>query len=340
MKLYRHILLFASLATLANASSSSLLYVGDGSGSSDVVNIFNSTGSLIGTAAPPGGFDFPTGIALGPNGNIFIGNESSGSNAEVYEFNGTTLTPFIPYTSGPGSLGIPTGLAFGPDQNLYVADQQQNLVNEYNGTTGAFIATIIPSASSLLSPEGLAFGPNGNLYIADGNGIEEWNGATLTNFATINGSAMDLAFGPNGELYVTDTTNSLIRVFNSSGVDTQDFGSADVGSPIGLAFGSDGNLYVTGNDDSPGGNGAAAILLFDPTSGAFIHDFYAFTGTDTFINPQFLAFGSSVPEPSTMLLGAFGIAALIAVNRRRNARSRPRNFDAAGETTRDPQSRS
>lgn len=316
MERYARSLLFVFLsAGFAGSVSATTLFESEGSTFS--LNTFNGSGAIVNNSGPPGGFDFPTGIALGPDGNVYVGNQSSGSEGEVYKFDtqGNLIGSFVGF--GGGGLQTPTGLTFGPDGNLYVADLQGNSVDEFNGATGASIATVIPGSSALTSPEDLVFGPDGNLYITDAFGVEKWDGSSLTSFALINGSAIGLAFGSDGNLYVADSTNGVIRVFNSAGTDVRDFGFANLDQPIGLAFGPDGLLYVATGTDPGTGNGAA-IVQFDPSTGAFVGDFASSVSTSNgLVNPQFIAFA---PEPSTMLLGALGLAAIAAtrVKRRRS----------------------
>lgn len=297
----KYVLVLACFASAGSALATTI-FVGDGG--SFLLNTFDGSGNLVNSASPAGGFDFPAGIAIAPNGNVFVVNQSAGALGEVYEFDatGALIGSFVPF--GGGGLVIPTGAAFGPDGNLYVADSQNGFVDEFNGSTGSFIAQVIPG--TLNGPEGMTFGPDGNLYIADGSGVERWNGSTLSLLTSGTFGAQDVAFGPDGNLYLTDSTASEIRVINSAGADIRDFGFANLDQPVGLAFGPDGKLYVT---DGFG------VHVFDPGTGNFLEDLVTFNGT-TVINSQFI--GIPTPEPATFAFGILGIGAMALWGRMRS----------------------
>ncbi|AIE86314.1 hypothetical protein [Fimbriimonas ginsengisoli] len=115
----------------------------------------------------------PDGMAIGPDGNLYLSSQDS---FQVLKYNVNTGALLGVVTEGD-PLGTPnagpSGLAFGPDGNLYVTQHDTNpvattngMVLRYNGTTGAFMDFIVPEHSGGISgPIGVGFTPSGNLLV-------------------------------------------------------------------------------------------------------------------------------------------------------------------------------
>src|SRR5262249_8437652 len=116
----------------------------------------------------------PSGLTVGPDGNLYISSQNNSSIVE-YNVNTKTLSTFIdasvlgPIATANGdSTFAPAGLSFGPDGNLYVS------LNGVQGATpgGAVVRFGISSsgghltynganttiATGLVGPTGLVFG--------------------------------------------------------------------------------------------------------------------------------------------------------------------------------------
>jgi DNA-binding beta-propeller fold protein YncE len=100
--------------------------------------------------------DDPNGLAVGPDGNLYVGSDLTDS---VLRYNGMTgafIDTFVP--PGSGGLNGTNDIAFGPDGNLYVASFLSDSVLRYNGATGAFIDAFVPPGSGGLGfPRELLF---------------------------------------------------------------------------------------------------------------------------------------------------------------------------------------
>jgi glucose/arabinose dehydrogenase len=106
------------------------------SGENDSVLRYDATsGAFIDIFASGGGLDDPEGLALGPDGHLYV---TSRSNA-VLRYHGTTGA-FIDIFASGGGLADPAGLVFGPDGNLYVSSGETDDVKRFDGATGVFIA--------------------------------------------------------------------------------------------------------------------------------------------------------------------------------------------------------
>src|SRR5262249_15730627 len=115
----------------------------------------------------------PSGLALGPDGNLYVSNTRADLYSEVLKFNGHSgafLKTFVPRNSDP-SLGFDYWyhLAFGPDKNLYVAGGSSRTIHRFDGATGASLGDI-PGHSPSSVPLAVTIGPDGNLYVSNSGG--------------------------------------------------------------------------------------------------------------------------------------------------------------------------
>ena len=177
-----------------------------------------TTGAPVGTGlfANGNGLGVPSSLVFGPDGHLYVSNDTGNTSNSILRFNGATGVPlpslgntgafFV--SPGAGGLVRPQGLVFGPDGNLYVGGQSNRFaafplipqVLRFNGTTGTFIDAF--ATANLLNPIGVAFGPDGNLYVGDASaGVLRFNGT--------NGNFIDY-FAPIGTVnFVTYLTFKL-----------------------------------------------------------------------------------------------------------------------------------
>jgi len=102
-------------------------------------------------------------------------------------------------------------------------------------------------------------------------------------------------------IFVANVGNGTVSEFSSDGTSLGTFASG-LDSPDGLAFDSSGNLYVV----NAGNN---TVSEFDSSSN-LINTITGLTG------PSFIAI-QVVPEPSAFAVAGLGMAALLALRRRR-----------------------
>jgi DNA-binding beta-propeller fold protein YncE len=321
--------ILTGLFLLAGCSASATagnLYISDDS--FFTVRVFDATtGTLTGTLTPAGGWGSPTGIAVGPDGNVYVA-DAYDNVVDRFSSSGAFLGTFV--SSG---LDSPSGLAFGPDGNLYVASSSYiaRFDSSGNPVDGS---PFVPSSTGLQYPGAIAFGPDGNLYIADSNGTVDKVIRTTGAFSTLVlagcpstpfSNPQGVAFGPDQNLYVSDEgygcyDPSLAGGSASFGVYKYDTSGNLLGTfvapnvldaPIDLAFGPDGNLYVTDSQ--------ARVARFNGTTGAEMADFVANGGSSGPLTiPTFLAFSEpSVPEPATLGMMGLGLAGLVLRRLRR-----------------------
>ena len=265
----------------------STLYKGDGT-------IIKNNAMIIDTVAGNGTFGFsgdggpateaqlraPRGVAVGPDGSIYIGDEGNARVRRVAPDG--TITTFAgggtnsPDGGGPAieaRLSRPAGLAVGPDGSVFIQDS--NIV--YRVSPDGNITKVAGGGTSGLGDGGpateaqlksiyaksLAVDPEGNLYIPEhlnarvrrvstdgiittvaGNGSPGLSGdggpATQARIYYPNG----VAVGPDGSLYIS--TNCCLRRVNPEGIITTV--ASSLTWAYGVVVGTDGSVYVAANN--------------------------------------------------------------------------------------------
>ena len=308
----------------------------------DTVTRFNGyTGQYVDTFVLPGsgGLNGTTGIALGPDGNLYVASHLT---HQIMRYDGKTGLPkgisgtpgdAVFVAANSGGLMHPDRILFLPDGSLLAASWSTNNLLRY-GTGGSFMGVFAP----LTNPVHMAIGRDYNgdsyqdLYATRMSGAP--NGS-ISVFSLAPGTfglpLGTLATGlnqPHHMLFIPDRTGDGISdilvgefgdhdvtlVNGASGADLGIFGdmnSTYLYQPTGISFGLDGNLFVASR--GPGGVGPHRVLKFDPDGlflGVFINSHLAGPGTLLF----------SVPEPSTavlLLVGSLGLVGWTVTRRRR-----------------------
>lgn len=178
-----------------------------------------------GEGSAQGQFSQPRGIAVGPDGSIYVmdtGNlrvqkfDAQGKFSVQWGRMGTADGEFV-MVQGFG----PTGIAVGPDGIVYVADTWNHRIQKFS-PDGKFLTKwgrYVSLRQGETSGEAGFYGPRGVVVDREGN------------------------------IYVTDTGNRRVMVFDSTGRLIRQFGSFGNGAgqfnePIGIAMDQAGNLLI------------------------------------------------------------------------------------------------
>jgi hypothetical protein len=198
-----------------------------------------------GTAAK---LDYPTGLAVGPDGGLYIADRNNQRVRRVDLTSGTITT-----VAGNGSTGFagdggpataaklnsPTDVAFDPTGALHIADNANHRIRKVSdGKIDTVAGTGSPGFSGdqgqatlakLQDPDGIGFGPDGQLVIADsGNfrirAVEDNMISTLAGDGTLGfegdggdpddaalGWPRDVVVSPIGDVLWTEATSNRVR---------------------------------------------------------------------------------------------------------------------------------
>ncbi len=250
------------------------------------------------SGADSGGvFNRPSGIAIGPSGNIYV--------ADTWNYRIQVFTPDGKFLNSWGQRGEfgdkaqpepfdgfwgPRGIAVDSQENVYVADTGNKRIRVYS-SNGEYLRDIGSAGSEvgqLDEPSSVTIGADGLLYVAD-----YWNkrisvftldGAPSTTYKDANGISINsfkvrgwqedqgnrpyLALDPARKLmYITDPDAGRVLVYGADGNCVGSFGelnrditglnAGQLNSVGGVSLDSQGNVYVA---DA----GAGRILRFAP----------------------------------------------------------------------------
>jgi streptogramin lyase len=132
-----------------------------------------------------GDFSYPTGVAIGPSGNVWVVDDGN-NRVEEFSETGTYIGAFGSFGKGECSLDIPFGIAVDAHGHIWVSEPYAYRVQRFQETGKAVAAECVAGASLGAGfPEGgVAVDPQGNVWIPEEGKVKKYNasGELLTTF--------------------------------------------------------------------------------------------------------------------------------------------------------------
>jgi hypothetical protein len=234
-----------------------------------LMNSWGSFADILSGEAPQGTFNEPWGIAIGPDGSVYV---TDTWNHRVQKFtaegNFITMWGYFGAAENPDGFWGPRGIIVDDAGRVYIADTGNKRIAVFD-SNGNFLTQFGEAGfdlGQLDEPVGLAMGLNGEIYISD-----TWNqriqvfmpDSEKTSYYAINSWEVVGWFGQSLD--------------NKPFLTTDNFGNVYTTDPEGfriLGFQPDGQFIMGWGDYSPGtdGFGLPAALAFDRNNGVWVSD--------------------------------------------------------------------
>jgi DNA-binding beta-propeller fold protein YncE len=244
-----------------------------------LLNQWGSFGQMQdGVPAVPGTFSEPWGVAVDPDGNVFVA-DTWNHRVQKFSADGEFISMIGPSAEGDEQIFWgPRALAFDREGRLFIADTGNHRIAIYDNT-GEFLGDFGEQGydfGQLREPVGIAFDSDNRIYVVDtwnhrvqvfeeiGENefffmkewtVEGWYGESLENKPYI-------AISSDDNICLTDPEGFRVLCFSQEGSYTigwGDYGATDsrFGLLSGVGFTEDGKIWVS----DPGNN---RVMLFEP----------------------------------------------------------------------------
>lgn len=185
----------------------------------------------------------PSGIALDPLGNLWIGLTALDQIVKATPA-GALVTIAIP--NGNATAGT-SSLALGADNRMWFTEKSANRVSYFNTLSNAYTGFDIPTADS--QPMGITSGPDGAMWFTEFAADKIGRVTNAGKFTEFNlgkdAKPTSIVSGPDGAMWFTAQKGNSIGRITPTGVITNYALPTANSGPTDITVGEDGNLWFT-----------------------------------------------------------------------------------------------
>ncbi len=228
-----------------------------------LINYWGSFADLAAGEAPGGTFNEPWGIAIGPDGSVYV-TDTWNHRVQKFDQNGNFILEwgYFGTAETPDGFWGPRGIAVNNDGQVFVTDTGNKRIVVFD-SNGQYITQFGEAGfdiGQLDEPVGIAIGQNGEVYVAD-----TWNqrvqvfipNADKTNYFASSSWDVNGWFGQSlenkpflatdqiGNVYITDPEGYRILVFQPDGTFLRGMGDY---SPDSDGFGLPASVAIDPNN--------------------------------------------------------------------------------------------
>jgi sugar lactone lactonase YvrE len=212
----------------------------------------------------PGQFDFPYGISVDQEGNIFVADMYN-SQISIFDQQGQFIEFFADKYSKDGTLISPAGLRI-IDDKVYVTDVDAHKVFVFNlnGDLLLQIGEEGVAKGQFLSPNGVTADEDGTIFVVDtvnervqvfnrvGDFVRVIDGEKLDEEGSILSNPRGIGIDSKGNLHVVSNMTNFVDVFTKEGEHLHRMGglgqeAGQLYLPNGLFIDKNDKIYVTDN---------------------------------------------------------------------------------------------
>jgi len=232
-----------------------------------VIKVWGTFADQSAGAAPLGTFNEPWGVAVGPDGSVYV-SDTWNHRIQKFSADGTPIKMWGVFGTAetPGALYGPRGIAVDSQGKVYVADtgNKRIVVYDSDGAVITMFGTEGFDPGQFSEPVDVKVDLAGNVYVtdtwnqrvqvlssADGKTylpVKQWEISGWLSQSLDNKPYITIA--PNGHVLVTDPEGYRVIEFDNNGQFVRvwgEFGAENsmFGLPSGIAADSEGNIWVT-----------------------------------------------------------------------------------------------